>query len=117
MAVRGLREVKAKLTGVQRLLGIGVKKGMSDAGEFVKRESDDDVPVDTGELKASGYVRLEGDGVNTKAFVGYSAPHALMVHEDLKARHEQGHAKFLEKAARQNRAKILELVAQKARLE
>lgn len=116
MAVRGLREIKANLTLAQKILGVGVKQGMTQAGEFVKIESQDDVPVATGALRDSAYVRIEGSGTDTHAFVGYAAPYALPVHENLEKKHPQGRAKFLERAARQNRAKILDIIAQKARL-
>lgn len=54
------------------------------------------VPVDFGSLKESGEVRLErnDDGVIVKLI--YDEPYALVVHEDLEARHRAGQAKYLE---------------------
>lgn len=59
-------------------------------------------PVDTGALRGSGHVQapvvaLGRVGV-TLAFGGAAAPYAVIVHEDLTARHVVGQAKFLESA-------------------
>ena len=116
MSVRGLKEIKANLGLAQKLLGIGVRKGMNDAANFVKARSLDEVPIVTGKLRDSAYVRIEGIGPSTHALVGYSAPYAIFVHEDMKAKHPQGRAKFLERAVRRNRKLILELIARTARL-
>jgi hypothetical protein len=55
------------------------------------------VPVRTGALKASGYITpVEVQGEIATVEVGYSAPYAAAVHEDLEAQHPTGQAKFLE---------------------
>jgi len=60
----------------------------------------DFVPVDTGALRASGFVTppvITGQGVEvTLGFGGPSAPYAVVVHEDLTKRHPVGQAKYLE---------------------
>jgi hypothetical protein len=58
-------------------------------------------PVDTGALRASGHVqptRVEAGGrlVSVGGFGGPAAPYAVVVHEDLTARHPVGQAKFYE---------------------
>lgn len=50
-------------------------------------------PRATGELIASGFVEAGPDGLA----VGFAAAHALVVHEDMDARHASGGAKFLER--------------------
>lgn len=50
-------------------------KGIQDAGEAIYRESQRRVPVITGQLKRSGYVRKLPDGVE----IGYRAPYAFSV--------------------------------------
>lgn len=60
-------------------------------------------PVDTGELKRSGYVRRQdapqafGTGILNYA-IGFTAEHAALVHERIDIPHKNGEAKFLEKA-------------------
>ena len=61
------------------------------------------VPVDKGELKASGRVQLTGRGVNARATISYGsevAYYALYVHEDLTKHHAPPtRAKFITYAA------------------
>lgn len=58
------------------------------------------VPVETGALRASGFVappHVSGHRVAVvMGFGGPSAPYALIVHEDLTKRHPVGSAKYLE---------------------
>lgn len=58
------------------------------------------VPVDTGALRASGFVEpptLTPNGATMSiGFGGPSAPYAVIVHEDLTKRHRVGEAKYLE---------------------
>ena len=68
----------------------------------ILEESNELVPVDTGELKGSGSVtdvKRRGDVV--EVVVQYEADHAAFVHEDPDASHPQGQAKFLEQPALQ----------------
>jgi hypothetical protein len=46
----------------------------------------------------------------SQAVVGYAAPYALRVHEDLEAHHPNGQAKFLEQPARQYRREMADAV-------
>lgn len=93
--VTGAAELLAKL----ERLRVDAPKAASAGGmawaQRVMARSQALVPIDTGELKASGYVRL---GPGGKVEIGYSAPYALAVHERLNVRHRQGQAKYLEAA-------------------
>lgn len=70
------------------------------AGEKIMAVSKRLVPVDTGALRASGFVELpeiQGDRVSvTLAYGGPAADYAVPVHENLQARHTVGQAKYLE---------------------
>lgn len=59
-------------------------------------------PVDTGALRASGYVRQpmirNNEVISQGGFGGSSAPYAIYVHERLDVRHPIGQAKFYESA-------------------
>ena len=57
---------------------------------------------ESGNLAASGeigQIKLSGDAVSID--VGFTAPYAAIVHEDLTAAHDDGQAKFLERAQRE----------------
>lgn len=47
---------------------------------------------------------------STRLVVGYSAPYAVYVHENMRARHTTGKAKFLEDPARQLSAEVAQIV-------
>lgn len=49
------------------------------------------------------------------ARVGYSAPHALFVHENLEAYHANGQAKFLETPMRTGRQELFGVIAEAVR--
>ena len=95
-------------------------EGMLAAGILIEAESKERTPVDEGNLKASHYYAKGGSFiapiVQIGAGVGYTANYAVYVHEDLNARHTVGQAKFLESAVYDNREKILEVIANRARI-
>lgn len=99
-----------KLEGMQKLQNI-LKVGGQQATTAVARalyteankifmESQAQVPIDTGALRASGMVSKPYiSGTTVMVEIGYggaAAPYAAIVHEDLEANHEVGKAKFLE---------------------
>ncbi|QFG13446.1 minor head protein [Gordonia phage Powerball] len=66
------------------------------------------VPVDDGELRASGVARAEGK----ESAVAYTAPHAMKQHERLDFNHPSGgQAKFLETAALASASSIEQAIA------
>jgi hypothetical protein len=140
LKVTGVKNVIAGLrTGTARF-DEGLKRGLWAAGLFLHRESVKIVPVQTGNLKNSGFVFSVGKG--HVVAVGYSADYAAYVHENLEAAHgaeynikhadeisrakadkrstaesgnfnrgENQQAKFLENPAKENRDEILRLIA------
>jgi hypothetical protein len=61
-------------------------------------------PVDTGELRDSGFeVEPVFVGDQVQGGLGFDAPHALFVHEDLEAQHSNGQAKFMESVLNESR--------------
>lgn len=69
------------------------------------------VPIDTGELKASGYLRVRKVATGAFAEMGYALggkPHyAVVVHEDLEANHKSPtRAKFLQAALEEDSGDI-----------
>lgn len=102
--LRNLRKSKAKSAR-------GLERGLTRAGLFLQRKSQEVVPIDTGALKGSAFTRKENSGLDTEVIVGYTQDYAIFVHEDLEARHAPGKiAKFLETPARQNNAELLSII-------
>lgn len=113
-----------KVTGLEKILsnldkeaakieGLSME-GLLEAGFKVLKVAQERTPVDTGNLKNSGYVRKEG---KLGVIVGFSAAYAIYVHENLEAHHDTGQAKFLESALRDNREAILSILQAKARVK
>jgi hypothetical protein len=72
-------------------------RSMLQIARAIMAESRKIVPVLTGQLRASGYVvqvPLASGGVSIQ--MGYIAPHALWIHENLTLFHPNGQAKYLE---------------------
>lgn len=87
--------------GLKRGFGAAAKRAeralagaLQETGERALKAAQQVVPVNTGALRDSGYVTAEGLAVE----LGFTAPHAPQVHEDLAAPHDDGQAKFLETA-------------------
>jgi outer membrane receptor protein involved in Fe transport len=88
-----LQKQLASLAARAPTVAAAVSRAQADA---ILARSNELVPVDSGELRDSGAVVEDGRG---GASVVYTSGHALVVHEDLSARHPNGgQAKFLETA-------------------
>jgi hypothetical protein len=97
---------------ITKLLSIGGPKVLKFVGQVLYKEgatifeeSQDEVPVDTNALRTSGnlgFPQLEGQSVVVEiSYGGAAADYAMIVHEDLEARHRDGKkAKYLEDPAR-----------------
>jgi hypothetical protein len=86
---------------------MNIAEGVRKALDIVGKRSDVYVPVDKGDLKASKFTKVEGAGFNAKGTIGYSARHAVPVHERLDLAHRSPTcAKFLERAIRESRGTI-----------
>lgn len=79
--VVGAERVIANLKKRRARMAAGVSRGLRLAGLHLQAESQKQVPVDTGNLKASAFTRGIGAGYQTKVIVGYTADYALYVHE------------------------------------
>ncbi len=98
------------LERIQKALAASGPAGVKAAARALRNEaqeafanSQDEVPVDTGALKASGRIRPEvgvferGNEVYVELTYGGSATeYSIYVHENLEAYHPHGKAKYLE---------------------
>ena len=108
MAVKNLARDIQGLDGVLKrmgAIGLAAEKSIAsalyaEAQLVMTRSKAEFVPVDTGALRASGYVAKpawSGSKVTVEmGFGGPSASYALKVHEDLETPHRTGSAKYLE---------------------
>ncbi|GMA33509.1 hypothetical protein [Litorihabitans aurantiacus] len=87
------------------------QEGMTEAGETILARSNDRAPVDSGDLRAAGFV----DTADLAVKVGYEPtggyPYFRRQHEDLDYQHDTGEAKFLEKAEAETRDEVPAIIA------
>ena len=142
MKIEGLSKILKtleELPKVKGAIGKGVERGLKKSGLMIFREAQKEVPVDTGNLKGSGFTRkLEGAGTTTKVGVGYTASYGIYVHENLSVTHgraynrkhavdiaagllssrgENQKAKFLEDPAKRLRGDVLRIISKEVQKE
>lgn len=91
-------------------------RAINQFGAHVLGEAQKLAPIDTGNLKNSDVsvpAELHGDQV-TKV-IGFNAEYAAAVHERLNVHHNQGQAKYLNKAVMDNQPKLDSFVADRVR--
>lgn len=111
--VRGLEEIVSNLNKAVAGIEGATLAGLMEAGLQIEHSAKGRVPVDTGNLKNSGYTRKAG---KLAVEVGFTAFYAVYVHENLDARHPVGEAKFLQNAVSANEGRILEIIQRRARV-
>lgn len=83
-----------------------VAKAMYKEAQIEMTESKRRVPVDTGVLRASGFVQepeRKGSNISvTLSYGGAAETYAIIVHEDLEAHHRVGQAKYLESVLKES---------------
>lgn len=109
--IRGLQTVIGRLRQSNAIYNQRLHNGIVRAAAVIFRASQQLVPIDTGFLRASGFVRVTGTGIKTVAAIGYTAAYAIYVHENLEALHGQAfntaYAKQLRGARKLKRAGVL----------
>ena len=81
------------------------------AGFFVEAQATRNAPLDTGNLRGSGYTRAIPDG----AEVGFEADYALAVHE-IDKNYTVGGWKYLQRVIDEDRDQILQIIRDGARV-
>ena len=117
MKIIGMAGVLKNLSRSHEKIGKALEAGLITGASFLLRESKLVCPVDTSNLKNGGRVRnIGGKGFKADLVVEYLADYAVMVHENLSARHKEGkQAKYLEYPARLHRNEIIKIVQKTAR--
>lgn len=98
-------------------------EGLLKGALIIERESNKRVPIETGVLRASSYVRKNQDG-RKSVVIGYSSSYAIFVHENMEMTLKglprpsgigvywgpKGEAKFLERAIAEKSKEVLEVI-------
>lgn len=132
--LKGLNEVVENIQNEVNKLQVKSTQGLADALLFVATESQQRAPIDTGDLRGSVKVEIDGDmysegvkggGINvvgslpekaTKGTVSYNTKYAAVQHEQINYNHPRGgQAKYLESVLLENKDRILNIIADKMR--
>jgi hypothetical protein len=102
-AKRAMKDVETRLNETITETEDATEEALKEIGQRIFDRSQHLVPVDTGALKASGYVETETTPDGFEVRIGYAMgddpPYANFVHEDLTKHHDAPtQAKFLEQA-------------------
>jgi hypothetical protein len=87
--VTGITAVMNRWSLTNKHIGRRAAGALKKGGNFLKDKSQELVPTESGELHDSAYVKNIGkrSGFGAVIEVGYTAPHAPIVHEDLTKAH------------------------------
>lgn len=84
---------------------------LQEAGEIILGESNRHVPLDIGDLEASGEVST--DAREVQANISYDRPYAVAQHENLSYKHKAGRtAKYLENAVKKMAGTVITRLAE-----
>jgi hypothetical protein len=99
--VTGLEKVLKNLDRANVKIGQAVVRGLVKGGLVLQAAAQDIVPVNTGNLHDTAFIRnVGGKGFDADVIVGYTAAYAVYVHEDLtKAHGKEFNAKYAEEIA------------------
>ena len=108
-----MRDFTLKWDGhkVSQKVASAAEDALLAGAQLILKEAQSRVPVDTGKLRDSGKAEAEGD----QATVSFSTGYAVPVHENLEAHHNNGEAKYLEKALAAKKREALEAIAAELR--
>lgn len=118
VSMSGVREWTARLRDLKEKFPDRVKAALYHEANIEMTESKRRVPVDTGSLRASGYVaQPERDGNKLSVELGYNKDYAVYVHENLEALHPHGEAKFLESVLTESAGSMAQRIATRVGLD
>lgn len=134
ISVSGLENIQRNLNQRLRKVKKVTREGMTDVVLDGLSKSVQKAPVDMGDLRGSGYAKINNviiatgtnGGIQTHGQapeetklvgeIGFNTPYALIQHENLEFQHSNGgEAKYLEKTVSQNANKWLTHIASRAR--
>ena len=96
--VTGISNVLNNLNRVRNAITQNINREVSNVAHDLLSKSIQRAPIDTGDLRGSGTVEVNG----SSAIVAYSTQYALRQHEELNYHHDNGEAKYLENPLKEN---------------
>jgi hypothetical protein len=109
--VTGLEEVIRELNRRSQAIQNATEQSLQEVALDVIGKARELAPLDTGDLRSSGYAKVEGLNVE----LGFTAPYALIQHERLDFKHPRGgQAKYLEQPLKQNIDNYIQHIANNA---
>jgi hypothetical protein len=107
-------ELKLDLADLDTRLQAGAVKGLGVALEHLLQVSREQVPHEEGTLERSGTTSV--DAADLRGALSYDTPYAVIQHEDLTFRHDEGRkAKYLEDPFDSEQQTMQELIAAQIR--
>ncbi len=104
--ISGLDSVLSNLEDINRRIKQAVPKALTDVGLDLLGKSKEKAPIDTGDLRGTGFMNLEDNGKT--AVIGFTEIYALRQHEGLEYKHPLGgEAKYLENPLKENTQKYI----------
>lgn len=101
-----------RLRRAQRVALAAARRGLRRAAADRLAAAAARTPTDTGELVNSRFQSpLEETSNALRTSIGFTAAHAVVVHEDLQAAHDDGQAKFLETSIREGKDEVPRTIA------
>lgn len=115
--ISGIGAMIEKLDKIGKFSPNAFGEAMYQEAQVEMTEAKKRTPVDTGTLRASGYVeppKRSGRNISvTLGFGGAAEAYALYVHEDLEAFHKTGQAKFLESVLKESAPSMADRIAKR----
>lgn len=108
--IQGLDEAMAKISGVLSQTGDLTLGGMRDVLNDIGARAAEKAPKDTGNLRGSVGMWAEKNGDTVEGEISFNEKYAAYQHEHVELHHENGEAKYLEKAALEKYGQIREKV-------
>jgi len=78
--VTGFGVTMAKFLGYRKFLGEAWEDAVEETANEILEDARTRVPVETGKLRDSGYIRKSGSGVDVEFVIGFTVPYASYVH-------------------------------------
>lgn len=116
MKVKGLENVLKNFNKKLKEIENVTEDSIRDVALDLLGKAKERAPIDTGDLRGSGFAEFTESSTEYAAKVGFTETYALAQHEDLTFKHPQGgEAKYLENPLKENESKYLQHIRNKAR--